>query len=90
MSYRYSSVLEGLLQGGAKYIEIEKISPLDFHLSKKWETENKKNSILWSIVQVFNLMENQIFSPDLRSISKEIEAPYSVLMEAHKYANHIK
>jgi hypothetical protein len=88
MSFRYSKALEDILDAGGKYNDLLQIQPSYFNLPETWSevlTSNKESSILWAIVEVFRIDEpNTSVRPDLKAIAQEIEAPYSVLMEAHK------
>jgi len=88
MVYRYTKALEDILKGGGVYSELLKVKPSYFNLPETWSghlATDKHSSILWAIVDVFSLMEsNSSVRPDLRSIAQEIEAPYSVIMDAYK------
>ena len=94
MSYRYSNTLEGMIQAGAKYKDLLLIKPKDFNLPETWSgglASDQYSSILWAIEDVFRLGEpNSSVRPDLKTVAKEIEAPYSVLMDAHKICNKWK
>lgn len=92
MSYRYSNTLEGMLQAGAKYKDLLLIKPKDFNLPETWRNSSDQySSILLAIEDVFRLAEpNSSVRPDLKTVAKEIEAPYSVLMDAHKKCNQWK
>ena len=88
MSYRYSKALEDILQAGGKYSELLQIKPSYFNLPETWSgNKNQYFSILRAISFVFNIGENSSIRPDLKTIAQEIEAPYSVLMDAHKIYN---
>lgn len=93
MSYRYSKALEDILEAGGKYNDLLKVKPIFFNLPETWSgclTTDKYSSILWAIVYTFLINEpNSTVKPDLKTIAKEIEAPYSVLMDAHKLAKHM-
>jgi len=83
----YLGALETALENGANYKELLKIEPKDFNLPETWSgciTSDKYSSILYTINTAFFLDEwgGLMLYPDLRSIAKEIEAPYSVIMEA--------
>ena len=88
MSYRYSKALEDILQAGGKYKDLLQLKPAYFNLPETWSgelTSDKQSSILWAIEDIFRIGEpNTSVRPDLKAIAREIEAPYSVLLEAHK------
>lgn len=94
MSYRYSKALEDILQAGGKYKDLLQVKPAYFNLPETWSgvlTYDKESSILWAIEDVFRIGEpNTSVRPDLKAIAQEIEAPYSVLLEAHKLCNEWK
>lgn len=87
MVYRYEASLETALKSGANYKELLKIDPKEFNLPESWGSfynrpANKESSILKAIADEFLLIESIVIHPDLRSIAEEIEAPYSVIIEA--------
>lgn len=87
MSFRYSFTLEGILGAGGTYSDLLVVEPKDFNLPETWSNgiaKDKKSMILYAISSEFSLFEpaGLMLHPDLRSISKEIEAPYSVILEA--------
>ena len=78
MMYRYGNLLEGMLKTGAKYKDLLSIEPGSFYLPNEKQAEViKKTFTLY-----YNLIEPSHFRPDLKTIAEEIEAPYSVLLEA--------
>jgi hypothetical protein len=88
MSYRYSKALENILQAGGKYSELLKVKPSYFNLPDTWEgclPTDQYSSILWAIEQTFKVSKpiNSV-KPDLKAVAKEIEAPYSVLMDVYR------
>lgn len=91
---KYFRALEKALQEGAKYKDLLQIKPQDFGLPKTWSGclgSDQYSSILWAIVFSFSIEEpNTSVRPDLKTIAQEIEAPYSVLMDAHKICNKWK
>jgi hypothetical protein len=91
MNYRYSKALEDILQAGGKYSELLQVKPSYFNLPETWSgslTKDQYSSILWAIHFVFRIGEpNASVRPDLKTIAQEIDAPYSVLMDAHKTYN---
>ena len=87
MSYRYSFTLEGILKAGGVYSDLLVVEPKDFNLPETWSkgiAKDKNTMILYAISSEFSLFEagGLILYPDLRSIAKEIEAPYSIILEA--------
>lgn len=94
MSYRYSKALEDILEAGGKYSDLLQVKPSYFNLPETWSgclPTDQYSSILWAIENVFLIGEpNTSVRPDLKTIAQEIEAPYSVLMDAHKICNKWK
>jgi hypothetical protein len=93
MSWRYSKALEDILDAGGKYNDLLRVKPSYFNLPETWSgclASDQGSSILWAIVDTFLIFENTPVKPDLKAIAREIEAPYSVLMEAHKLCNKWK
>ncbi len=89
---KYSRALEKALQEGAKYKDLLQIKPQDFGLPKTWSGclgSDQYSSILWALSFEFLVNEpaSLMLLPDLRSIAQEIQAPYSVLMDAYKLTN---
>ena len=85
---KYSRALEGALRAGAKYSDLQKIKPQDYGLPKTWSgtlASDQYTAILWAIFGAYSLYESVylIRYPSLRAIAEEIEAPYSVLMDAY-------
>ena len=84
---KYLSSLEKALQEGAKYKDLLQIKPQDYGLPESWTTgiiTDQYGSILYAISVTFLIIESGDRRPDLRTIAKELEAPYSVLMDAYK------
>lgn len=86
---KYSRDLEIALEKGAKYKDLLDIKLEDYQLPETWSSSlgrDKDSSILWAIS--FHFMINEpvgiMLLPSLRSIADEVEAPYSVIMDAHK------
>lgn len=94
MSYRYSKALEDILEAGGKYSDLLQVKPSFFNLPESWSgtlATDQYSSILWAIENAFLIGEpNTSVRPDLKAIAPEIEAPYSVLMDAHKICNKWK
>lgn len=94
MSYRYSKALEDILDAGGKYSDLLQVKPSFFNLPESWTgtlATDQYSSILWAIENAFLIGEpNTSVRPDLKAIAQEIEAPYSVLMDAHKICNKWK
>lgn len=86
---KYFRALEKALEEGAKYKDLLQIKPQDFGLPETWSGclgSDQYSSILWALSFEFliNVPASLMLLPDLRSIAQEIEAPYSVLMDAYK------
>lgn len=91
---KFFRALEKAIKEGAKYKDLLKIKPGDYRLPETWELNDKVlksssghdqySSILWAIGMEFSLEVNLgvIVLPSLRNIAKDLEAPYSVLMDA--------
>lgn len=94
MSYRYSKALEDILEAGGKYSDLLQVKPSFFNLPESWSgtlATDQYSSILWAIENAFLIGKpNPSVRPDLKAIAQEIEAPYSVLMDAHKICNKWK
>jgi hypothetical protein len=88
---KYFRALQKALQEGAKYKDLLQIKPQDYGLPETWNgclASDQGSSILWAIEDTFLIGEpNTSVRPDLKAIAREIEAPYSVLMDAHKICN---
>ena len=87
---KYFRALGKALEEGAKYKDLLQINPQDYGLPKNFKINtvvgsDQYNSIIWALGFAFNIeRQGLMFNPDLRSIAKEIEAPYSVLMDCYK------
>jgi hypothetical protein len=94
-SSRYSKYFKALrvaLVEGAKYEDLLQIKPQAYNLPETWSgslSSDQYSSILWAISFEFLIDEpaSLMLLPDLRSIAKELEAPYSVLMDCYKLRN---
>ncbi len=89
MSYRYSKALEGTLRAGGKYKDLLQIKPKEFNLPKTWSgsfTKDQYTTIVSVICLEFLLNEpgGAMIHPSPRYIADELEAPYSVIMDAYK------
>lgn len=89
---KYFRALEKALQEGAKYKDLLQIKPQNFGLPKTWSGclgSDQYSSILWalSFSYLINEPASLMLLPDLRSVAQEIEAPYSVLMDAYSLTN---
>lgn len=89
-SAKYHRALEVAIQSGAKYKELLGIEPKNYGLTTEpwqdWGRNTKKTSILMTIGDAFLMYEpgGLMVRPSLRAIAQELEAPYSVVMEAYK------
>jgi hypothetical protein len=90
---RYFRKLQASISEGAKYKDLLQINPQDYGLPKSWSGElgsDQYSSILWAISFEFMLSEGNgflMYTPSLRAVAKEIDAPYSVLMDCYKLTN---
>lgn len=86
---KYMRTMSLAISKGAKYKDLLQIKPQDFDLPETWDqglTKDQYSSILVSISLFFGLDEpNLTLLPSLRDVAQEMEAPYSVIMDAHKY-----
>lgn len=86
---RYYRALEIAVENGAKYKELLEIKPQTYGLPETWESQLSRDqytAILWVISLAFLMNEpgGLMIAPSLKIIAKEIDAPYSVVMEAYK------
>jgi len=89
---KYFRALEKALQEGAKYKDLLQIKPQDFGLPNTWRGclgSDQYSSILWALSFEFMINEPGLLMllPDFRSIAKEVEAPYSVIMDCYNLTN---
>jgi hypothetical protein len=92
MYNRYSTTIEDMLQAGAKYKDILLLNPKDFNLPEKWSgtlAKNKEEVIIWAINHTYLIDEpaGLMLFPSLRRIAKDLEAPYSVVMDSYNLTN---
>jgi len=83
---KFSRTMEIALQDGAKYKDLLKIKPKDYGLPETWNVgiaKSQYETILWEISGGYFINEGLMISPDLRSVAKDMEAPYSVVMDAY-------
>ena len=88
---KYYKALQSAIQEGAKYKDLLEINPLNFGLPESWKEEiapDQYNSILYTIDEEF-FIENILLAlqPDPRSIAKDLDAPYSVIMDCYNLVN---
>jgi len=90
---RYFRKLQRAVNEGAKYKDLLQIKPQDYGLPKSWSGElgsDQYSSILWAISFEFLIAEGNGFlmlTPSLRAIAKDLDAPYSVLMDCYNLTN---
>jgi len=94
-SEKYERSIKKAIETGANYKDLLKIDPKEFSLPESWGSfynrpANKENTILKCIADEFCLIESVVIHPDLRDIAEELEAPYSVIMEAKNMVDHRK
>ncbi len=86
---KYTRALETIIDTGGKYKDLLAVDPKDYDLPKSWNSPaclgtDKQSSILWAIkMRLLDHSSGLVLHPGLREIANELEAPYSVLMEAH-------
>ena len=83
--FKYERAIQTAIDKGAKYKELLKIDPKDFNIPATYS--QIKRDLLYTIAYSFCLNESNIIHPDLRDIAEELEAPYSVILEAKKLFN---
>lgn len=89
---KYSRALQVAIQSGAKYKDLLQIKPKDYGLPESWSGnlgKDQYSSILWAISWEFYIREGAgglslMKYPSLRLIAEELDAPYSVIMDAYK------
>ncbi len=88
---KYDRALSYAIEQGAKYKDLLNMKPKDWGLPDKWTgnnlAANQHEAIVWAIGEAFYLGESSHYMPGLRIVAKELDAPYSVVMEAHKRLN---
>jgi len=89
---KYFRALEKALEERAKYKDLLQIKPEDYGLPQTWSGclgSDQYSSILWAISFEYLINEpaGLMILPDLRSIAQDVEAPYSVLMDAFNRTN---
>jgi len=92
---KYSRAIERAVNRGAKYKDLLQIKPQEYGLPETWSghiATDQYSSILWAIRMEFLLDEpgGLMLTPDLRSMAKEMEAPYSVLLDAYNFTSDRK
>lgn len=88
---KYLAALKNAIESGNEYKDLLKITPDKFNLPDKWYgcfSSDKDSTILRAIGEQFHL-EKLLLSqlPGLRTLAKEIKAPYSILMDAYESIN---
>lgn len=83
---KYSRAMETALLEGAKYEDLLKIKAQDYGLPET--DKNGKSYQYATILDVISweylLMESFAVRPDLRTVAKDLEAPYSLVLNAWK------
>lgn len=85
---KYNRALIKKLTEGGNYNDLLQMEPMHYNLPKVWKgrrANNKNECILWCIAFAYFINEpaGLFLLPSLKLISKEIEAPYSVLMNVN-------
>ena len=83
---KYSRAMETALLEGAKYEDLLKIKAQDYGLPKtdKNGKDYQYSTILDVISWEYLLVEQFAVRPDLRTVAKDLEAPYSLVLDAWK------
>lgn len=90
-SAKYHRALKVAIEKGANYNELLNIEPNNYGLTtepwQSWGANTKQGSILLIIAEKFllHLPGGLMVRPSLRAIAEELEAPYSIVMEAYKW-----
>lgn len=86
---KYYRTLKNAVENGLKYNQLLKLKPEMYGLPNTWKTWRELNqykALLNAIDEEFSIGEPNIsLLPNLRLVAKELEAPYSVIMDAYKY-----
>ena len=82
---KFNRAIETAIDNGAKYKDLLQIEPKDYGLTETYQEEAILRGIGWE----FYLREpgGLMIYPALREIAKEMEAPYSVVMDAFNFFN---
>ena len=83
MMYRYTTILEGILELGGKYKDLLKVDPSSYYLPES----SREEAIRKVIANLYELNRGSMYKPDLRSVAEAIEAPYSVILKINKEDN---
>lgn len=92
---KFYRALEIAVESGAKYKDLLEIKPQAYGLPETWEDQLSRDqytAILWAISLAFLMNEpgGLMIAPSLRAIAREMEAPYSVIMDAYKLHSRYK
>lgn len=92
---KFYRALEIAVEEGAKYKDLLEIKPQDYGLPEIWEGELSRDqytAILWVISLAFLMNEpgGLMIAPSLRTVARELEAPYSVIMDAYRLHSKFK
>lgn len=93
---KFCRALEVALQNGAKYKDLLEIKPRAYGLPESWKTFGEKDynqhyGIIRAVREEYLLHSpgGLMLLPSLRAIANDLEAPYSVVMEAYREATKI-
>lgn len=92
---KFYRALEIAVEDGAKYKDLLEIKPQAYGLPETWEDQLSRDqytAILWVISLAFLMNEpgGLMMAPSLRAVAREMEAPYSVIMDAYKLHSKFK
>ncbi|PRY13741.1 hypothetical protein CLV24_105111 [Pontibacter ummariensis] len=86
---KYLRALRKAIEDGAVLSDLQQVEPAGFGLAPSWtgssgEEANKQTMILWAIGEgyVISFRSYDKVSPHLRSIANDLNAPYSVVIDA--------
>lgn len=82
---RYERALLKCLEDGGKYKDLQKLTPENFNIKDK----DQYKFIIEAISSYYNIDEPMFLYlfPDLRAVAKDLQAPYSVLMDCFNLTN---
>lgn len=83
---KYLRALRKAIEDGAMFSDLLQMEPSAFRLAEPWdgETGSKQKSIVWAIGEayVISFLTYSKVSPHLRSVAQDLNAPYSIVVEA--------
>lgn len=89
---RYYRALVIILSNGGTYSDLIQVEPGDYGLPEEWDGTlgtDRMSSVNWVLGTQFSLDRILPTIPNLRYLAEDIQAPYSVIMDAYSVINHI-